>query len=212
MLPHFKQVVIFLLLFFTTQQPRATAAAANSDSKQANNNNNNNNYNKINDKDSTMDANADSLYELDYYEPILNFTIPKTDPNNACIRMEVSILFVTTYPVHLANGSLINRTVEFQLLESDNVSYTGYCQPEKSVIEVAFLNDWRLELYFNKLATTFLFNHVVLYYKLSGMLFPDSMHNGAQAEVYEVAYINSTLHRLFECRAGVRVELGEITM
>lgn len=78
------------------------------------------------------------------------------------------------------------------------------------MIEVYFLNDWRLELYFYREPTTFLFNHVVLYYKLTGDLFPNSIHNGAQSEIYDSTFINSTLFKSYRCFAGIEVDLSEV--
>lgn len=93
----------------------------------------------------------------------------------------------------------------------DNFTYSGYCQPDRNMIELAFLDDWRLELYFYKANTTFLFNHVVLYYKLSGPLFPYSIHNGAQSEVYDFVFINSTItNHSYACNTGIRIDLGEV--
>ena len=37
-------------------------------------------------------------------DSIYNFTVPKTDPNNACIRMEASFLFIANY---IANNNVI---------------------------------------------------------------------------------------------------------
>lgn len=80
------------------------------------------------------------------------------------------------------------------------------------MIELSFLNDWRLELYFYKQSTTFLFNHVVLYYKLNGPLFPYSTHNEAQSEVYDDVFINSTLSKSYTCLSGIQIDLGEVVI
>jgi hypothetical protein len=80
------------------------------------------------------------------------------------------------------------------------------------MIEINFLNDWRLELYFYRESTTFIFNHVFLYYKISGARFPYSMHEGAQSEVYDVVYINSTLLQSYTCMTGIRIDLGEVVI
>jgi hypothetical protein len=99
------------------------------------------------------------------------------------------------------------------LSENDNFSFTGQCQPDGSKIEITFLNDWHLELYFYKESqTSFIFNHVVLYYKINGALFPNSLHQGAQSEVYETAFINSTTLKSYSCQTGLRIDLGEVVI
>ena len=140
------------------------------------------------------------------------FVIPRNDPANSCIKLETALIFQATYTVDVDATTTRNRSIEFNLVESDNFTYTGYCQPDKTMIEIMFLNDWRLELYFYKMPTTFLFNHVVLYYKLSGQLFPESIHDGAQSEVYDIAYINSSLQKSYSCKHGFRVDLDEVSI
>ena len=98
------------------------------------------------------------------------------------------------------------------LSEADNFTYFGECQPDRNMIEIVFLNEWRLELYFYKTQETFLFNHVVLYYTLSGPRFPYSIDDGAQSEVYDYVYINSTLSKSYKCLSGITIELGDITI
>ncbi len=100
--------------------------------------------------------------------------------------------------------------VNFTLHQSDNFSYTGYCEPNRNMIELSFLNDWRLEFYFYKDASRFLFKHVVLYYKLNPPLFPNAVHDGAQSEVYDFIYINSSLSKSYVCMSGIHIDLGEI--
>jgi hypothetical protein len=102
--------------------------------------------------------------------------------------------------------------VNFALSEKENFTYNGYCQPDRNMIEIVFLNDWRLELYFYREATTFIFNHVFLYYKLNGPRFPYSLHEGAQSEVYDYVYINSTLLQSYTCMTGIRIDLGEVVI
>ena len=80
------------------------------------------------------------------------------------------------------------------------------------MIELSFLDNWRLELYFYKLSHTFLFNHVVLYFKLTGKYWPGSVHNGAQSEIYDHTFINSTIQKAYECKNGLRIDLGEVTL
>ena len=75
-----------------------------------------------------------------------------------------------------------------------------------------FLDEWRLDFYFYKDESTFLFKHVILYYKLQGTLFPNSFHEGGQSEVYDFAFINSTLSKSYKCNAGIHIELGEVSL
>lgn len=101
--------------------------------------------------------------------------------------------------------------VSFSLSDRDNFTYTGYCRADKSVVELKFLNEWRLELYFNRESTNhFVFKHVVLYYKLTGTRFPNSIHNGAQSEVYESVFVNSTMSKAYQCLSGVEIDLNEV--
>ena len=110
------------------------------------------------------------------------------------------------------NGSLVRQSVNFTLNELSNFTYSAYCSLERSVIELHFANDWHLEFYFYKSKATFLFNHVVLFYKFAGPLFPRSAHNGAQSEVYDFAFINSSLTRPYVCITGVSMRLGDVTL
>lgn len=144
--------------------------------------------------------------------PTIQFIIPRNDPANSCIKLEASLIFQATYSVDVDPTTVKNKTVEFNLIEADNFTYTGYCQQDKTMIEITFLNDWRLELYFYKMSSVFIFNHVVLFYKLSGQLFPESIHDGAQSEVYDTTYINSTLQKSYSCKHGIRVDLDEVTI
>lgn len=103
------------------------------------------------------------------------------------------------------------NTVNFTLTERDNFTFTGLCRPEKNMIELQFLNEWRLELYFYRTPETFLFNHVVLYYKLSGSnLFPGAVHAGAQSELYDFTFINSTISKSYKCISGIEIDLSEV--
>ena len=103
------------------------------------------------------------------------------------------------------------NTVNFTLTQRDNFTFTGLCRPEKNMIELQFLMDWRLELYFYRTPETFLFNHVVLYYRLSGSdLFPGASHAGAQSELYDSTFINSTISRSFKCISGIEIDLSEV--
>lgn len=38
------------------------------------------------------------------------------------------------------------------------------------------------------------------------------MHKGAQSEIYDLTFINSTLDRSFVCSAGIRIDLGNIVL
>jgi len=95
-----------------------------------------------------------------------------------------------------------------------NFTYTGLCtaNSEKVTLEIDFENDWRLELYFYKINQTFLFNHIVLYYKFAGPLFPNSLHKGAQSEIYDFAFINSTIDKSYVCNSGLNIDLGSVLL
>lgn len=110
------------------------------------------------------------------------------------------------------NGTFTTNTVNFTLTERDNFTFTGLCRPEKNMLELQFLQDWRLELYFYRAPETFLFNHVVLYYKLSGadQLFPGAIHAGAQSELYDSTFINSSISRSYRCISGLEIDLSEV--
>lgn len=102
------------------------------------------------------------------------------------------------------------KKVNFSLSDSDISSYTGFCQKNRNQIEIVFLNEWRLELYFSRANGTYLFDHVVLYYKLDGALFPDSIHHGAQSEIYDFIFVNSSLYHSYRCHTGVIIDLENI--
>jgi hypothetical protein len=96
-----------------------------------------------------------------------------------------------------------------------NFTYTGLCtaNSDRASIEIDFFNDWRLEFYFYKLNNnTFLFNHVVFYYKFTGKLFPDSLHKGAQSEIYDLMFINSTADKSYICQSGIIMDLGNVML
>ena len=57
-----------------------------------------------------------------------------------------------------------------------------------------------------------MFNHITLYYKFSEPFFPNSNHNGAQAEIYDTIFINSSLSNSFVCEKGIRVDLGKVIL
>ena len=87
------------------------------------------------------------------------------------------------------------------------------CSPDRNLIEFEFFDDWNLKFYFYKLNNkSFVFNHVVLYYKFSGSLYPNSLHNGAQSEIYDEPFINSSLHQSYSCKSGIRIELGNVLL
>jgi hypothetical protein len=75
-----------------------------------------------------------------------------------------------------------------------------------------FLDNWRLEFFFYKEESIFLFKHVILYYKLLGPLFPNSLDEGGQSEIYDYPFVNSSLNKTFKCNAGIHIELGEVTL
>ena len=104
------------------------------------------------------------------------------------------------------------NSVNFNLSEAENFTYQGLCQPDRVNIEITFLNNWRLDLFFNKKDSVFLFNHVILFYKLTGPQFPNSLHEGGQSEVYEYSFVNSSLNQSYECTNGVTIDLGEVTL
>lgn len=102
------------------------------------------------------------------------------------------------------------KKVNFSLSDSDISSYTGFCQKNRNQIEIVFLNEWRLEFFFSRTNDTYLFDHVVLYYKLDGALFPDSIHHGAQSEIYDFTFVNSSLFHSYRCNSGVLIDLENI--
>lgn len=75
-----------------------------------------------------------------------------------------------------------------------------------------FLDDWRLEFFFNKDESIFLFKHVILYYKLQGSLFPNSLDEGGQSEIYDYPFVNSSLNKTYKCNSGIHIELGDVTL
>ena len=58
----------------------------------------------------------------------------------------------------------------------------------------------------------FLFNHGYLYYNLSEPFFSNSVHSGAQAEVYDEIFINSSLSRAYTCTSGIKIEFGDVVV
>ncbi len=94
----------------------------------------------------------------------------------------------------------------------NHFKYYGSCSPERNVIEFDFLNDWNLKLYFYKRNESFIFNHVVLFYKFDEPLYPHAHHNGAQAEIYDKIYINSSLTSSFACKNGLTINLGNVIL
>jgi len=106
------------------------------------------------------------------------------------------------------------RTTNFTMENLSNFTYTGLCtaNSERVTLEIDFENDWRLELYFYKINQTFLFNHIVLYYKFAGPLFPNSLHKGAQSEIYDFAFINSTIDKSYVCNSGLIIDLGNVLL
>ena len=104
------------------------------------------------------------------------------------------------------------NTVNFNLSESLNFTYAGFCQQDRVNIEINFLDTWRLEFFFYKEESIFLFNHIILYYKLNGPLFPNSLHEGGQSEVYDYIFVNSSTAQSYVCDKGVTIELGEVTL
>ena len=81
------------------------------------------------------------------------------------------------------------------------------------MLEISFLKSWRLGLFFYKVNSTFLFNHGFLYYNLSETLSSASVvHSGAQAEVYDELFINSSLSHAFTCNSGIKIEFGDVTV
>jgi hypothetical protein len=100
----------------------------------------------------------------------------------------------------------------FNLTDQDNFTYTGFCQQDRINIEMEFLDDWRLEFFFNKDESTFLFKHVILYYKLQGPLFPNSLDEGGQSEIYDYPFVNSSLNKTYKCNSGIHIELGDVTL
>ncbi|RNA36895.1 lysosome-associated membrane glyco 2-like isoform X2 [Brachionus plicatilis] len=148
-------------------------------------------------------------YETEDLFPIFEFIIPRNDPTYACLKLQTSLFLSVAYPAKVGNEELIKK-VNFSIGESDISSYTGFCQKERNQIEIIFLNEWRLEFYFYRTNETYLFDHVVLYYKLDGALFPDSIHHGAQSEVYDYTFVNSTLSHSFRCNSGILIDLGEV--
>lgn len=149
-------------------------------------------------------------YEIDYLtEYIYNFTIPKNDPTFACIKLDASISFVATYPYLSNNGSILNETINFTL-PFNNFTFNGYCSEDRNSFELYFLNDWRLEFYFYKSNTSYFFNHIVLYYSFNGPLFPNSIHKGAQSEVYDHTFANATLQTSIQCESGYKIDMGEV--
>lgn len=142
---------------------------------------------------------------------IHNFSIPRNDPKFACLRMEASLYFETKYMTNSKNGSHEKR-VNFTLNDLNNFKYFGTCSPNRNLIEFRFLNDWNLKLYFYKQNQTFIFNHVVLYYKFTDPLYPNANHNGAQAEIYDKTFINTSLTNSFVCKNGLRIDLGAVVL
>lgn len=143
---------------------------------------------------------------------IHNFTIPRNDPNNyACIRMMASLYFETKYISSSKNGTF-EKHVNFTLNDLDNFKYFGTCGTERNLIEFEFLNDWNLKLYFYKSNNSYIFNHVVLYYKFIEPLYPHANHNGAQAEIYNRIFINTSLTNSFVCKNGIRIDLGNVIL
>lgn len=167
---------------------------------------------RINRDDSTI-AFLDDQSKKDFTQlKLFNFSVPKADPK-PCIRMESSFYFVANYSMLLLNGSSTTNFVLFNLTdESNNFTYTGFCQKDRINIEITFLQNWRLEFYFYKEESTFLLKHVILYYKLTGPLFPHSLHEGGQSEVYDYPFVNSTLHKSYKCNEGLQIDLGEVTL
>lgn len=100
--------------------------------------------------------------------------------------------------------------MNISLSDSDISSYTGFCQIDRNQIEIVFLDEWRLEFFFYRTNETYVFNHVVLYYKLDGPLFPNSIHHGAQSEIYDSTFVNSSLSHSFRCNSGISIDLKEV--
>lgn len=94
----------------------------------------------------------------------------------------------------------------------NNFKYYGTCSQDQNLIEFEFLNNWNLKLYLYKVNNTYLFNHVTLYYKFAEPLFPNSNHNGAQAEIYDKVFINASLSHSFVCKKGIRIDLGNVVL
>ncbi|CAF0896941.1 unnamed protein product, partial [Brachionus calyciflorus] len=91
----------------------------------------------------------------------------------------------------------------------NDIIHTGTCQKERNQIQFMFLDNWRLEFYFYKTNDSYLFNHVVLYYQLDSVLFPNSTTHGARSEVYDNIYINSSLSKSYRCYSGLKIDLGD---
>lgn len=142
---------------------------------------------------------------------IHNFTIPRNDQTFACIRMKASIYFETKYISSSSNGTFL-RHVNFTLNDLNQFKYYGSCSPERNVIEFEFLTDWNLKLFFYHVNNSFVFNHVVLYYKFTEPLYPHAHHNGAQAELYDKIFINASEKNSFACNSGLRVDLGNVVL
>lgn len=175
---------------------------------------NNNYYNNYNPNINNNNKNYYNINNRNEKNDIFELIIPKNDPTNACIKMNSSFHFSVTYQANAANGSTYMNTVNFTLTERDNFTFTGLCGRDKNMIELQFLMDWRLELYFYRIpetSETFLFNHVVLYYRLSGSdIFPGAVHAGAQSELYDSTFINSSISKSYRCISGVEIDLSEV--
>jgi hypothetical protein len=105
------------------------------------------------------------------------------------------------------------KYVNFTLNDQNTFKYFGACSAERNMIEFEFLNDWNLKFYFYKVNNkSFVFNHVVLYYKFAGPLYPYSTHKGAQSEIYDTVFINSSLHHSYTCQSGIRMDLGNVIL
>ena len=51
------------------------------------------------------------------------------------------------------------------------------------MVEFEFLNDWRLEFYFEHNNLTYSLNHITLYYDFNNPIFPDSIEHGSHLNV-----------------------------
>ena len=80
------------------------------------------------------------------------------------------------------------------------------------MVEFEFLDDWRLELYFQRTNQTFSLNHVTLYYDFNNPIFPNAIDHGSHSEAYNENYINASISNSFKCDSGVLIDLQDVKL
>lgn len=162
-------------------------------------------------KKSTPGPDNQTLKRSFYDFEVHNFSIPRNDPIYSCLKMEASLYFETNYKTKLKNGTF-DKKVNFTLNDLNNFKYFGICSPKRNLIEFQFLNNWNLKFYFYKNNNSYLFNHVILYYKFEEPLYSSANHNGAMAEIYDKTFINTSLSNSFTCMNGIKLDLGNVVL